>query len=137
MRRSQIRISNSIISLIEVCYEVFWRGIQKFNSRRIKKTPKFVFETQFFWGLVCILHFIWYQNILWKVHSWKHRCIVIIKWQLSTLVFSTDFSHLWKSRVLLATNCKRWRYILWKYRLIKILLHIRKYFAHFARIHLL
>ena len=38
-----------------IACEVFRAGIQKFNSRRIKKTPKLVFETQCFEGLSSLL----------------------------------------------------------------------------------
>ena len=57
-----------------IAYEVFRAGIQKIN----RKLQNLFLKLNVL--RACFLHFIKYQNVLWKVHSWKHRCTAIIKW---------------------------------------------------------
>ena len=99
LRRSQIRISNSIISLIEVNVLLIMKfsgqGYKNSIAEESRRLQKLFLKLNFL--RVCLLHLIWYYNILWKVRSWKHSNHKMITFY--SCVFKRLFSHVWDSHV--------------------------------------
>ena len=81
-----------------IAYEVFRAGIQNFNSRRIKKTPKFVFETQCFEGLFSTFYLISkrpLKSTFVKTQMCRnHKMITFYTCVLKTISHIWDF-HVW------------------------------------------